>query len=193
MTRTVVAVLNLALLTACAGRREPVDRREVWRAIQPPAARYRLDPRLLFALVAAESAFDARAHNGDARGLLQLKPKAWATVSSEPYEPTVWDWRANLEAGIDYLAWCRHTLLAHGRYSERLLLAAFHYGYDYVDARGFDERRLAPPANAIYRELWRGNLEPVPPPAETGERVLETGGPADRGPGTGAQSIANRP
>lgn len=162
--RAFLAVLALAVLSGCAFRRELVDRREVWRAIQQPAARYRLDPAFLYALVAAESGFNARARNGEARGLLQLKPAAWATVSARPYEPTVWDWRANLEAGIDYLAWCRHTLHVRGKFSERLLLAAFHYGFDYVESRDFDERRIARPAHPIYRALWSGQLQPVPPP-----------------------------
>ena len=109
---------------------------------------------MLYALVAAESDFDARARQGDARGLLQLKPAAWAAVSARPYEPTVWDWRANLETGIDYAAWCRHALHARGRYSDRLLLAAFHYGFDYVEFRGFDEQRIPCPPGPIYRELW---------------------------------------
>jgi soluble lytic murein transglycosylase-like protein len=162
--RVFLAVLVLAFLAGCAVRREPVDRREVWRAIGEFSARYRLDPVFIYALVAAESGFDARARSGEARGLLQLKPAAWATVSGRPYEPTVWDWRANLEVGIDYLAWCRHTLHVRGKFSERLLLAAFHYGFDYVESRDFDERRIARPAHPIYRALWRGQLHPVPPP-----------------------------
>jgi soluble lytic murein transglycosylase-like protein len=165
------AVVALLILAGCAVRREPVERREVWMAIQPAAAHYHLDPVFIYALVAAESNFDARARHGEARGLLQLKPAAWATVSARPYEPTVWDWRANLETGIDYLMWCRHSLHAHGRFSEPLLLAAFHYGFDYVESRGFDERRIPEPDHPLYRELWRGNLHPVTPPA---------GGPADR-------------
>ena len=152
------------MLAGCAGRRAAVDRAEVWRAIQAPAARYRLDPVFVYALVAAESDFDARARNGGARGLLQIKPAAWATVSTRPYEPAVWDWRANLETGIDYLAWCRHALHARGHDSDRLLLAAFHYGFDFVEARGFDEGRIPCPAHPLYRELWAGNLRPLLPP-----------------------------
>lgn len=160
--------LCLAILAACADRRETIDRREVWLALQEPAARYRLDAGFLFALVAAESGFDARARNGDARGLFQIKPAAWTSVSTQPYEPAVWDWRANLAAGVDYLAWCRHALHARDKYSERLLLAAFHYGFGYVESQGFKAERIACPENAIYREMWRGNLRPVPPPMDAG-------------------------
>ncbi|OHE79245.1 MAG: hypothetical protein A3G75_16550 [Verrucomicrobia bacterium RIFCSPLOWO2_12_FULL_64_8] len=178
MRRLAAVFLPLVALTGCPGPREPVDRREVWLALQEPAARYRLDASLVFALVAAEANFDARARNGEARGLFQLKPAAWASVSTQPYEPTVWDWRCNLAAGVDYLAWCRHTLNTRQRFSERLLLAAFHYGLDYVESRGFDADRIPCPPNAIYREMWWGNLRPVPPPEESrgnGERRPKAG------------------
>ena len=177
MKALLAALLVLLLLAGCARRRDAVDRAAVWRALQDPAARYRQDAAFLYALVAAESDFDARARQGEARGLYQLKPAAWAAVSSRPYEPTVWDWQANLETGVDYLMWCRHALHARGHYSERLLLATFHYGFDYVAARGFDESRIACPPGPIYRELWEGRLRPVPVPlpSDRGDRRPDTG------------------
>ncbi len=162
------ALAGLLLAAAC-NRREPADpdpatRETIWVAIQPLAARYRLEPAFIYALVAAESNFDPRARNGDARGLLQIKPGAWRTVNRSPYEPAVWSWRENLATGVDYLAWCRSYLHQKGKFSEPLLLASFHYGLDAVEARDFDLDRFEPPGNPIYRELWRGNLAPVPPP-----------------------------
>ena len=158
----------MAIVLAGCGRRaansEPATRENIWAAIQPHAARYRIEPAFIYALVAAESNFDARARNGEARGLLQLTPGAWRTVSRESYDSGVWDWRKNLETGIEYLAWCRHTLLAKDKFSYPLLLAAFHYGLDRVVAADFDLGRFPAPDNPIYRELWRGNLAPVPPP-----------------------------
>jgi soluble lytic murein transglycosylase-like protein len=142
----------------------PPSRTEIWAAIQPLAERYRMEPAFIYALVAAESNFDPRVRNGEARGLLQLTPRAWRMVSVAPYEPTVWDWRANLAAGIDYLAYSRSYLHKKTTFSYPLLLAAFHYGLDYVEARQFDVSRVAVPASPIYRELWRGNLAPVPAP-----------------------------
>lgn len=142
----------------------PPSRAEIWAAIQPLAARYRMDPAFIYALVVAESNANPRARNGDARGLLQLKPRAWRAVSSAPYEPTVWNWRTNLEAGVDYLAYSRSYLHKKTAFSYPLLLASFHYGLDYVEERRFDVSRLPVPDNPIYRELWRGNLTPVPAP-----------------------------
>ena len=142
----------------------PPTRLEVWEAIQPLAARYRIAPEFVYALVAAESNFNPRAESGSARGLLQLKPAAWRSVSKQPYETDVWDWRRNLVVGIDYLAFSRAYLHRNAEFSYPLLLAAFHYGLDYVEARNFDVRRIPIPDNPVYRELWAGNLAPLPPP-----------------------------
>lgn len=137
---------------------------KVWLAIQPLAARYRMDAAFIYAIVAAESGFDGRARKGEARGLMQLKPGAWRQVSSEPYEPAVWDWRENLRVGVDYLAWCRSHLHQRRKFSYPLLLGAFHYGMDFVEARGFEPGNIPVPTNPVYRELWAGKLAPVPPP-----------------------------
>lgn len=158
----------LGLLAGCAPKPAPIvqpTRAEVWAEAQAQAARYRLEPAFVYALVAAESNFDAAARNGEARGLLQIKPAAWRTVSKLPYEPNVWDWKENLRTGVEYLAWCRHTLHQRDRFSYPALLAAFHYGLDHMERRGFDPGDVAVPDNAVYRELWRGNLQPVPPPS----------------------------
>ena len=167
MIRALLILLAGCLLLPGCGRKEttndPATREAVWAAIHPYAARYRLEPAFIYALVAAESNFDPSARNGAARGLLQLKPAAWRSVSREPYEPAVWDWRKNLAAGMDYLAWCRNQLPARRKFSYPLLLASFHYGIDYVEQRDFDLARITPPDNPVYRELWRGNLAPLPP------------------------------
>ena len=142
----------------------PPTRAEVWTAIQPMAQRYRIDAAFIYALVAAESNFDPRARNGDARGLLQIKPPAWRAVSTLPYEPAVWNWRTNLAVGVDYLAFSRATLHQRKVFSYPLLLAAFHYGLDYVEQHGFNADRIPVPENPIYRKLWTGDLAPVRPP-----------------------------
>lgn len=162
-------LLALLFLAAGCGRDRAASeaqptRGEIWTAIQPIAARYRIEPAFIYAIIAAESNFDPKARNGDARGLMQIKPAAWAMVSAAPYEPQVWDWRANLEAGVEYLAHVRSLLHRQNRFSYPRLLAAYHYGPEYLEARRFDLDRLEVPANDIYRELWRGNLAPIPPP-----------------------------
>lgn len=162
--------LAAMLVFAGCGRRDTPraeqrpTREAVWAAIQAPAIRYRIDAAFIYALVAAESNFDPTARNGEARGLMQIKPAAWRAVSHEPYEPAVWDWRANLAVGIDYLAYSRSYLHRKTTFSYPKLLAAFHYGLDYLERRDFEVGDVPVPDNAIYRELWRGNLRPVEPP-----------------------------
>ncbi len=68
------------------------------------ARRHRVSPRLVAAMVRAESAFDPAAvsHKG-AVGLLQLMPataRRFGLTSSERYRP-----KRNLEAGVRYLRW----------------------------------------------------------------------------------------
>ena len=167
--RTIGLILIVCSLAACGRRPPPTPavpptRVEIWDAIQPLAERYRIAPEFVYALVAAESNFDPHARQGEARGLLQLKPRAWRTVSPTPYEPAVWDWRINLAVGVDYLAYSRAYLHKQAVFSYPLLLAAFHYGLDYVAARDFDAGRMAIPDSPIYRELWAGHLAPVAPP-----------------------------
>lgn len=164
--RWLLGVLVVGLVVGCAPREAPrPTRAEIWAAIQPQAERYKIDPAFIYALVAAESNFDPRARNGEARGLLQIKPGAWRTVSSELYEPAVWNWRTNLQVGIDYLAYSRSYLHEKTAFSYPKLLAAFHYGLDELERRNFDVSRVPIPDNEIYRALWRGNLAPVRPPA----------------------------
>jgi hypothetical protein len=163
-----MVLIGVLLVTGCsrqdAAAPDPATRETVWAAIVPLAERYRMEPAFIYALVAAESNFDPAARNGEARGLMQIKPGAWRTVSREPYEPNVWAWRQNLATGVDYLAWCRSRLHQKQKFSYSLLLASFHHGLDHVEAREFDLGRLEVPDSVIYRELWRGNLAPVPPP-----------------------------
>jgi soluble lytic murein transglycosylase-like protein len=156
-------------VSACArkpaGREStPPTKAEIWEAIQPLAQRYRIAPDFIYALVAAESNFDPRAQNGEARGLLQIKPRAWRTVSKIPYDEAVWDWRTNLTVGIEYLAYSRAYLHKKTEFSYPLLLAAFHYGLEYVEDEHFDVSGIDPPDNVIYRMLWNGDLAPVSPP-----------------------------
>ena len=84
------------------------------------ARRHAVSPRLVAAMVRAESSFDAAAvsHKG-AVGLLQLMPataKRFGLSSSERYRP-----EKNLEAGVRYLRWLLD------RYEDELPLALAGY------------------------------------------------------------------
>ena len=136
----------------------------VWEAIQARAAHEGLDAGFVYSLVAAESSFDPHAAHGRARGLMQLTPEAWESVSKIPYPGAVWDWRTSLDVGISRLADLRRKLVAKGVFSYPLLLEAYQRGPDFVASRKFDLHRMPRPENPIARRLFAGELHPVPPP-----------------------------
>jgi Transglycosylase SLT domain len=124
----------------------------------------RLDPLFVYAIVKAESDFDPHAKRGEARGLMQIKPRAWRAVSDLPYETVVWDWRSNLAVGMDALASLKRTLTAKGVFSYPVLWAAYHYGLDYTAAHDFDMSRIPKPSDPISFKLWSGDSHPLAPP-----------------------------
>jgi soluble lytic murein transglycosylase-like protein len=167
------SVASVLMLAGCAPRtgHAPADspatleaRRAIWAAIQPMAAARGLEPGFVYALVKAESNFDPHAHRGEGRGLMQIKPDSWKAVTSLPYDPAVWDARANLGAGIDALAALRQRLTDKGVSSYPMLWAGYRYGFDYIEARGFDPSRIPPPSDPVALELWSGAVQPVAPP-----------------------------
>ena len=171
--RVAWAAFAILVVAGCAPRPgdEPAGlpgtlgaRRAIWAEVRALSAERDLEPGFVYALVQVESGFNPRARRGDARGLLQLKPKVWASVSVAPYDKAVWDWRENLRAGSDYLAAMRRRLAARGHFSYRLLWAVYHHGYDYVEARGFDMERIPRPSDPVSFKLYSGDLNPVAPP-----------------------------
>lgn len=163
-----VAVLVLGLLNFhCASvstKPNYVPREHVWRHVQREAAKHDLDPRFVYAIIAAESSFNARASNQRARGLMQMTPPAWEDVSDLPFR-RAWDWRTNVEVGTAYLGHLKKRLEADGRFSYPLLAASYRYGHGAVRQAGYDMRRLPETRNRIYQEFNRGNIAPVPPPS----------------------------
>jgi hypothetical protein len=124
----------------------------------------RIDPLFVYAIVRLESNFDPHARNGEARGLMQLKPKAWKAVSDLPYETVVWDWRSNLAVGMDELVSIKRELTARGVFTYPVLWASYHYGLEFTAAHGFDMSRIPRPADPISYRFWSGDVHPVAPP-----------------------------
>ena len=161
------------VLTACAPRtgNAPVDlpesweaRRDIWAALQPMARGRGIEPGFVYAIIKLESNFEPHVRRGDARGLMQIRPRAWQAVSDIPYEPAVWDWRTNMRVGIDRLASLKRALERKGVFSYPLLWASYHYGFEYVASRGFDMSRIDRPSDPISRRLWSGETQPLEPP-----------------------------
>jgi soluble lytic murein transglycosylase-like protein len=137
-----------------------IPRDQVWAVVEREAAKHGLDPRFVFAIVAAESSFNARARNGDARGLMQIRPIAWREVAQGPHRHA-WRWKTNIEVGTAYLGHLKTFLHENGQFSYPMLAACYRHGPYRVKATGFRLEELPAPRNEIYRELHRGNLAPV--------------------------------
>lgn len=104
-------------------------RRQLSRSIAQIAARYRLDPHLIHAVISAESAFNPRAisHAG-AMGLMQLMPDTAKRFGVQnPFDPV-----ANMRGGAQYLRW----LLDHFSGNLNLALAGYNAGEGAVKRYG---------------------------------------------------------
>lgn len=140
-----------------------IPREKVWAEVEREAVKHDLDPRFVFAIVAAESSFNAHARNKDARGLMQLRPIAWREVSTTSHR-RAWRWKENIAVGTAYLAYLKSFLEQEDEFSYPLLAACYRYGPYRVKEAGFRLDRLPATRNHVYRELLRGNLSPVPVP-----------------------------
>lgn len=96
--------------------------------IAQAASRYGLDPRLIHAVVQAESGYNPRAvSRAGARGLMQLMPETWQALGvTDPFDPA-----QNLNAGARYL---RSMLDRFG--TLELALAAYNAGPGAVQRHG---------------------------------------------------------
>ena len=104
-------------------------RRELSPHIKRIAAKHRLDPHLIHAVISAESAFNPRAvsHAG-AMGLMQLMPGTAKRFGVQnPFDPV-----ANINGGARYLRW----LLNHFKNDLKLALAGYNAGENAVKKYG---------------------------------------------------------
>jgi hypothetical protein len=128
------ASLQLASLSSVS----PAERKAVEDAVHAMAPRYGLDPHLVLAVIAAESAFDRTAVSPKgAQGLMQLMPGTAARFGVS----NAFDAEQNLHGGMTYLAW----LLDQFRGDLDLALAGYNAGEKAVEQyRGvppYDETR----------------------------------------------------
>jgi soluble lytic murein transglycosylase-like protein len=136
---------QLASLSAVS----PGERKAVEDAVHAMAPRFGLDPGLVLAVIAAESAFDRTAVSPKgAQGLMQLMPD----TASRFGVANAFDTEQNLRGGMTYLAW----LLEQFRGDLDLALAGYNAGEKAVEQyRGippYDEtREYVRRIRAVYR------------------------------------------
>ena len=98
---------------------------EIALLVAQVAAEYRIDPKLLLAVIATESAFQVDAVSPrNAQGLMQLMPETAARFGvKNPFDPA-----ENIRGGTRYLRW----LLATFTGDLKLALAAYNAGEEAV-------------------------------------------------------------
>jgi soluble lytic murein transglycosylase-like protein len=106
-----------------------LGRADIRGLVERLAPNYQLDPKLVLALIQAESNFDPSARSPkDARGLMQLIP-----ATAQRFGVTdIWDPVQNMRGGMAYLRW----LLDHFNGDLKLALAGYNAGEGAVRRHG---------------------------------------------------------
>lgn len=104
----------------------PPERRKLVELVVQTARQFRLDPRLVLALIGTESGFDPNARSPkNAQGLMQLIPDTAERFAVKDLMDPI----ENLRGGMSYLRW----LLAYYRGDVVLAIAAYNAGEGAVD------------------------------------------------------------
>ena len=171
--------LSLALVVVAA---VPARAEGPYQAqIAAAATRFGLDPRLIEAVIRAESGGDPRAvSRAGAMGLMQLMPRTWAelrerlALGPDPFSPG-----DNILAGAAYLR------ALHDRYGAPGFLAAYNAGPARYEA-SLAGRSLPPETHAYVGRVTSG-LATLPPAADwRSAGLFPSAWPASLGPATPA-------
>ncbi len=103
-----------------------IDQKKIIQTVLSLSTQFKLDPRLVIAVITQESSFDPTAKSPkNAQGLMQLIPEtAERFAVKDPYNPV-----ENVRGGMAYLRW----LLAYFKGDVGLVLAAYNAGEGSVD------------------------------------------------------------
>lgn len=139
----------------------------VTRLVLALAPQYGLDPRLVLAVIAAESSFRVDAVSPrNARGLMQLMPDTAARFGvTDPFDPV-----QNLRGGMTYLRW----LLSFFRGDVSLALAAYNAGEGSVERyRGVPPFRETQAYLRKVRRLYPAETHPFEADLAEASRVFD--------------------
>ena len=139
-----------------------LEQKKLMISILKMSSGFRLDPRLVMAVIQQESSFDPNAKSPkNAQGLMQLIPEtAERFAVKDPFDPI-----ENVRGGMAYLRW----LLAYFKGDVTLVLAAYNAGEGAVD-----KYRGVPPFTETLayvqriRALYPFDLHPFDPKAAPG-------------------------
>ena len=137
------------------------QRRHITTLVGQLASRYTIDPALVLAVIAQESAFNPSAlSNKQAQGLMQLIPETAQRFGvRNPFDP-----EDNIRGGIAYL----HFLLRHFQGDVALTLAAYNAGEKAVDK--YQGIPPYPETRHYVRRImahYPRTVHPVPPPLKS--------------------------
>ena len=142
------------------------EQKKLMVSILKMSSGFRLDPRLVMAVIQQESSFDPNAKSPkNAQGLMQLIPEtAERFAVKDPFDPI-----ENVRGGMAYLRW----LLAYFKGDVTLVLAAYNAGEGAVD-----KYRGVPPFTETLayvqriRALYPFDLHPFDPKAAPGRVTI---------------------
>ena len=147
-----------------------IDEREVWEFVKAECKEANLHPGFVYALIYAESGFDAHNHDVQYRGMMGLSKTAWKYVAQRGYHEA-YDWKLNVRYGIDYLELLRDKLYEERTFSYPVMAACYYYGYKEMKSANFRISYFESPENQLYRKLMSGSLQPMRVPVGQVDRV----------------------
>lgn len=145
--------------------REPkfIEELEVWDFVKAECVEAKLHPGFVYALIYAESSFDAHYQNVKYRGMMGLSKTAWNYSAKRGYHEA-YDWKLNVRYGIDYLELLRDKLYEERAFSYSMMAACYYYGFQEMKNADFRITYDDLPENQLYRKLMAGSLQPMPIP-----------------------------
>ncbi len=159
------SVLIFGVFDVLRWKPRPVAAERVWEYVVAVTRDRSIDPMLVYHICWAESSLDAHARSTVARGIMQLTREAWTEGGVGAYR-RAFNWRRNIDTGVNYLELCRNVLPPEHRDDRRFLAAAYRFGPYSVRAGPSGPAGFPAVKNEIYRGLIYAGEYTLRPPGE---------------------------